>query len=80
MGKITIEKLLRSCPEIDTIYCLARAKKGKTAQERIDALLDNLPLVLDCGNVLDMFEERQPDSNPHRAFFSRHAPMRPHFT
>ncbi|XP_014240707.1 fatty acyl-CoA reductase 1-like [Cimex lectularius] len=37
MGKVLIEKLLRSCPDVNTIYVLVRPKKGKTAQERWDA-------------------------------------------
>lgn len=34
MGKVLIEKLLRSCPDIDTIYVLIRSKKGKSIEER----------------------------------------------
>ncbi|XP_046590303.1 fatty acyl-CoA reductase 1-like [Neodiprion lecontei] len=39
MGKILTEKLIRSCREIGTIYLLIRAKKGKSVEERRDALL-----------------------------------------
>ncbi|XP_046739777.1 putative fatty acyl-CoA reductase CG5065 [Diprion similis] len=39
LGKGLVEKLLRSCEEIETVYLLVREKKGKTAQERIDSLL-----------------------------------------
>ncbi|KAI5640449.1 male sterility protein domain-containing protein [Phthorimaea operculella] len=35
-----IEKLLRTCGDIDTIYVLVRNKKGKDARSRIDSLLD----------------------------------------
>lgn len=38
-----IEKLLRSCPDIDKVYVLTRGKKGKNIQERIDDLV-NVPL------------------------------------
>ena len=34
MGKVLIEKILRSCPDVDTIYILVRSKKGKSPQER----------------------------------------------
>lgn len=34
MGTVLIEKLLRSCPDIDKIYVLMRAKKGKSLDER----------------------------------------------
>ncbi|CAK1592974.1 unnamed protein product [Parnassius mnemosyne] len=40
LGKVLIEKLLRSCKEIDTIYVLIRAKKGKDATTRLHDLLD----------------------------------------
>lgn len=43
MGKVLIEKLLRSCPGIKTIYVLLRPKKGKTIEERLTAIT-NLPL------------------------------------
>lgn len=36
VGKIIIEKLLRSCPEIDTIYMLIRSKKGVSPKIRFD--------------------------------------------
>lgn len=39
MGKALVEKLLRSCEEIGTVYLLVREKKGKTTQERMDSLL-----------------------------------------
>ncbi|XP_059480666.1 putative fatty acyl-CoA reductase CG5065 [Neocloeon triangulifer] len=36
MGKVLVEKLLRSCPELDTIYLLLRPKKGHSVEERLD--------------------------------------------
>ncbi|CAG9857547.1 unnamed protein product [Phyllotreta striolata] len=41
MGKILIEKLLRST-QVDAIYVLIREKKGKNAHARIDELFDNV--------------------------------------
>lgn len=38
MGKILIEKLLVSCPNIGNLYLLIREKKGKTPEERFDVL------------------------------------------
>lgn len=38
LGKILLEKLLRVCIEIDTIYILIREKKGKDIQERINEI------------------------------------------
>lgn len=40
MGKVLIEKLLRSCPGIKTIYVLLRPKKGKLVQERLQTIID----------------------------------------
>ncbi|CAH0549649.1 unnamed protein product [Brassicogethes aeneus] len=35
IGKVLIEKLLRSCPDLGNIYVLIRSKKGKNSQERL---------------------------------------------
>lgn len=43
MGKVLIEKLLRSCPGIKAIYVLLRPKKGKSIEERLATITD-LPL------------------------------------
>lgn len=40
MGKVLVEKLLRSCPEIGCIYLLMRPKKGVSVRERLRAMLD----------------------------------------
>lgn len=40
LGKILIEKLLRSCYELKQIYVLVRAKKGKKPIERLHELFD----------------------------------------
>ncbi|XP_050411119.1 fatty acyl-CoA reductase 1 [Patella vulgata] len=39
MGKVLLEKLLRSCPEIERIYVLIRSKRGQSATERLETLL-----------------------------------------
>jgi alcohol-forming fatty acyl-CoA reductase len=38
IGKVLIEKLLRSCPNVKLVYVLVRAKKGKSPRERLDEL------------------------------------------
>lgn len=43
MGKVLVEKLLRSCPDIKNIYLLMRPKKGQDVQQRLQELL-NAPL------------------------------------
>lgn len=40
MGKVLIEKLLRSCPKLSTIYLLVRPKKGKTPNERLEDIIN----------------------------------------
>ncbi|XP_071441774.1 fatty acyl-CoA reductase wat-like [Hetaerina americana] len=41
MGKVLIEKLLRSCPDTSRIYVLIRAKKGKDIERRFDELFED---------------------------------------
>ncbi|XP_068901557.1 fatty acyl-CoA reductase wat-like [Tenebrio molitor] len=41
VGKILIRKLLMSCCDVKKIYLLIRGKKGKSAEERVDILLDS---------------------------------------
>lgn len=41
LGKIIMEKLLRSC-EIDTIYVLIRSKKGKDIATRIEDIMNDV--------------------------------------
>ncbi|XP_069683847.1 putative fatty acyl-CoA reductase CG5065 isoform X2 [Periplaneta americana] len=43
MGKVLLEKLLRSCPGVRRIYVLARAKRGTAPSARIEAMA-KLPL------------------------------------
>ncbi|XP_044729535.1 fatty acyl-CoA reductase wat-like [Chrysoperla carnea] len=41
MGKVLIEKLLRSCPDLNKIYLLIRVKKGIKPEERLADMLQN---------------------------------------
>ncbi|KAG5878053.1 hypothetical protein JTB14_021206 [Gonioctena quinquepunctata] len=41
LGRVLMEKLLRSCPNISTIYILVRDKKGRSMETRIDRILKN---------------------------------------
>ncbi|KAL3842113.1 hypothetical protein ACJMK2_020165 [Sinanodonta woodiana] len=38
LGKVLVEKLLRSCPHVKAIYLLIRPKQGKEVQHRLDEL------------------------------------------
>lgn len=40
MGKVLVEKLLYSCPDIKKMYLLLRPKKGHSSKERLDDLLN----------------------------------------
>ncbi|KAM3955075.1 putative fatty acyl-CoA reductase CG5065 [Aphomia sociella] len=42
VGKAMVEKLLRSCPGVDTIYLLLRPKKGLSSDERLRDLIGNM--------------------------------------
>ena len=39
IGKVVVEKLLRSCPDVRNVYLLCRAKRGTEPQARIDELM-----------------------------------------
>lgn len=40
LGKVLIEKLLRSCYDLNKIYVLVRHKKGQTPQQRLNEILN----------------------------------------
>ena len=39
IGKVLVEKLLRSCPDIGQVYLLMRPKRGVAVQNRLDEVL-----------------------------------------
>ncbi|XP_028039281.1 fatty acyl-CoA reductase wat-like [Bombyx mandarina] len=41
LGKVLIEKLLRSCSDVDTVYVLVRNKRGKDPRDRVHDILDD---------------------------------------
>jgi len=43
LGKVFIEKVLRSCPDVREIFLLMRPKKGLSIKERLSKIL-NLPV------------------------------------
>ena len=50
MGKVLVEKLLRSCPNIKCLYLLVRPSKGKSIHCRLRELTENQ--VSFCHSVL----------------------------
>lgn len=41
LGKVLVEKLLRSCPDVKKIYLLVRPKGDVGSKERVEKLLDS---------------------------------------
>jgi len=41
MGKVLVEKLLRTCPHIKHIYLLIRSKKGKNVDQRLEDIFED---------------------------------------
>lgn len=41
LGKALLEKLLRSCPRLATIFILIRPKQGQTTEQRYKRLVEN---------------------------------------
>lgn len=41
MGKVLVEKLLRSCPGVEHLYLLMRPSKGKDVSARLQEFIDN---------------------------------------
>ncbi|XP_046382375.1 putative fatty acyl-CoA reductase CG5065 isoform X2 [Ischnura elegans] len=54
MGKVLVEKLLRSCPEVRTIYLLVRPKRGNDVRTRLDELLN--------ASVFDILRKDSPEA------------------
>ncbi|XP_073965495.1 putative fatty acyl-CoA reductase CG5065 isoform X1 [Choristoneura fumiferana] len=53
VGKVLVEKLLRSCPNLSTVYLLLRQKRGISGEERLREL---------CSNKLfSHLREKQPE-------------------
>lgn len=40
LGKVLVEKLLRSCHGLDNIYCLIRSKDSESPQQRLEKVLE----------------------------------------
>jgi fatty acyl-CoA reductase len=60
IGKVLVEKLLRSCSDLKVIYILLRPKKGKSIEERLQQLIE-LPLFEPIKNFKPaLFEKLVP--------------------
>jgi fatty acyl-CoA reductase len=54
LGKVIVEKLLRSCPGIDKIYLLARSKKDKSIDDRLEEVIKS--------PAFDILREKNPEA------------------
>lgn len=52
LGKVLVEKLLRSCPDIGDVYVLMRMKKGKKPEERLKEITELPVSVMYCSKFL----------------------------
>lgn len=52
MGKVLIEKLLRSCSQLENVYVLIRPKKGHDVKQRLEDLLNS--------KIFDRLKEERP--------------------
>ncbi|XP_030416182.1 fatty acyl-CoA reductase 1 isoform X3 [Gopherus evgoodei] len=53
MGKVLLEKLLRSCPKVKAVYILVRHKAGQMPQERMEEMIS-------C-KLFDRLRDEQPE-------------------
>jgi alcohol-forming fatty acyl-CoA reductase len=53
MGKVLVEKLLRSCPGIESIYLLMRPKRGHDINERLNDIIN--------GPLFDKLRKERPN-------------------
>ncbi|EIE27188.1 hypothetical protein COCSUDRAFT_55211 [Coccomyxa subellipsoidea C-169] len=44
VGSVTLEQLLRTCPDVRKVILLVRSKKGQSGEQRLDHLLHKRPL------------------------------------
>lgn len=52
MGKLLIEKLLRTCSGVASIYLLVRPKKGKDVHQRTEEIFDDPVSLWNCRKIL----------------------------
>lgn len=51
MGKVLVEKLLRSCPGVNHLYLLMRPSKGKDVASRLREFIDNQVRMDNVGKL-----------------------------
>lgn len=66
VGKVFLEKLLRSCSELRKIYVLTRPKKGKDPNERLKEIFKGPVSII----FMLCFDIRHPSIYVHVAFLN----------
>lgn len=51
LGKALLEKLLRSCPRLGSVFVLIRPKKGCTMEQRFNELVQNSVCILSDSRI-----------------------------
>ncbi|KAL1502743.1 hypothetical protein ABEB36_007845 [Hypothenemus hampei] len=74
IGKLLLEKLLRSCKDIGTIYIIVRTKKEKSPELRVNELLDGLVRI-----PLKLISQIQLTTPTKRAAFKKLAEIYPSY-
>ncbi|XP_044260289.1 fatty acyl-CoA reductase wat-like [Tribolium madens] len=57
LGKLLVEKLLRACPDLGTIYILVRPKKGEDEHSRVDKLFSD-PIFGPLSKLFPKFQHK----------------------
>ena len=63
LGKVLVEKLLRSCPDIKAVYLLIRPKKGQEVRSRIEEFNQHIVRILKSQIRKQTFCERHHCEN-----------------
>lgn len=76
LGKVIMEKLLRTC-QVDTLYVLIRAKKGKDISTRIEDIVTDVVsikfnILCDLSNYNDLENNRNTNAKPY--YHCRYSP------
>lgn len=75
MGKCLLEKLLRSCPDINLIYILVREKRGKSSETRLEELFQDVVrtleytvdyMILICVTLSQIFSKLKEQTDKYR--------------
>lgn len=64
LGKVVLEKIVRSCHGVKKVYCLIRAKDGEAPQQRLQKVFE---APVSTVQLLDAASEYKPRQWSHQA-------------